>query len=131
MTTEEGGTYLSQVPAVNGMHRDGRCVWRTAPFRLSCHKTDITGLQADPTTLRLLQQYGAVAGLPGTVEAKQQPVDAVPAISGRAAVDATVARASSTDLNVATGGQPVSGNARLPGIKVSETTKQRACCALI
>jgi hypothetical protein len=34
----------------------GRCVWRTAPFSLSCSKTDLTDLRADPTTLRLLQQ---------------------------------------------------------------------------
>ncbi len=39
--------------------REARCVWRTAPSSLSCRKTDITGLQADPTTVRLLQQYGA------------------------------------------------------------------------
>ncbi len=72
MTPDDGGTYLSQGPAEHGTRidrgveqdRDGRCVWRTAPFSLSCRKTDITGLQADPTTLRLLQQYGAVDGLP-------------------------------------------------------------------
>jgi hypothetical protein len=40
---------------------DGRCVWRTAPCFLSCHSSDITGLQADPATLRLLQQRGASA----------------------------------------------------------------------
>ncbi len=137
MTSEDGGTYICHGPAQHGIgsdrgveqYRDGRCLWRTAPFSLSCRKTEITGLQADPTTLRLLQQYGAVSasGLPDTVEAKQQPVDAASTTAENAAVDVPVAQmalAPPTARNVATGAQPISSDAGLPaaGIKISETT---------
>jgi hypothetical protein len=40
--------------------RGGRCVWSTAPLTLSCCDADITGLQADENTVRLLRRHGAV-----------------------------------------------------------------------